>query len=91
MKFLICPAADYQLNDTEGLFKSPRGTYFNFCVELIEDEMIRIHDTCGRYVPIDISDVAAMGDILCRIAEYTESKKGLEQDLFDDIFHGAEV
>lgn len=90
MNFLICPAADYQLDDTEGMFQSPGGSYFNFKIELIENEMIRIHDTCGRYVPIDIADVAAFGDILSRIAAYTESKQELQQDLIDTIFHGAE-
>lgn len=90
MNFLICPATDYQLEDTQGMFQSPGGSYFNFRIELIENEMIRIHDTCGRYVPIDITDVAAFGDILSRIAAYTESKQELQQDLIDTIFHGAE-
>lgn len=90
MNFLICPAEHYQLNDTEGLFKSSQGNFYNFRVELIEDDMIRIHDTCGRYMPIDITDVANMGSMLLRIAEYTEAKAALNQDLIDTIFDGAE-
>lgn len=90
MNFLICPAAEYQLDDTEGLFKSSCGNFYNFRIELIEDEMIRIHDTCGRYMPIDISDVASVGEMLLRIAEYTEAKVALNEDLIDTIFNGAE-
>ena len=90
MNFLICPTADYQLNDTEGLFESSSGTFYNFRIELLEDEMIRLHDTCGRYVPIDISDVDTIGRMLMQIAEYTEAKSTLQQQLFDEIFDGAE-
>ena len=86
----MCPAAHYQLNDTEGLFESSCGNFYNFRVELIEDEMIRIHDTCGRYMPIDITDVANIGKMLSRIAEYTEAKAALNQQLVEAIFDGAE-
>lgn len=90
MNFLICPAADYQLNDTEELFESNQGNFYNFRIELIENEMIRIHDTCGRYMPIDISDVANMGSMLLRIAEYTDAKVAMNEDLITMIFDGTE-
>jgi len=91
MNFLICPAADYQLDDTEGLFKSSCGNFYNFRIELTEDEeMIRIIDTCGRYMPIDITDVANIGKMLSRIAEYVEAKTALNQQLVEAIFDSAE-
>ena len=90
MNFLICPATDYQLEDTQGMFQSPGGSYFNFRIELIENEMIRIHDTCGRYMPLDITEIGAMADILNRIAAYTETKAELNQDLIDSLLYGAE-
>ena len=90
MNFLICPAADYQLDDTEGLFESSSGNFYNFRIEMEEDDMIRLHDSCGRYVPIDMTDVATIGAMLMRIAEYTQSKAEMQQQLFDEIFDGAE-
>lgn len=91
MNFLICPAADYQLDDTEGLFQSSSGNFYNFRIELVEDDMIRLHDSCGRYVPVDMSDVATIGKMFTRIAEYTEAKAAISRDLLEALFDGAEV
>ena len=90
MNFLVCPAADFQIDDTESLFKCASGNLYNYRVEFIEDEMIRIHDTCGRYMPLDITEIGAMADILNRIAAYTETKAELNQDLIDSLLYGAE-
>ena len=47
MKFLICPSCPEQLEngETEGLFEDRQGNFFNYTVDLDEDEMINLNYT----------------------------------------------
>ena len=92
MKFLVCPTGPSQLKyqDTDGCFQSNSGTFFDYQVEFIEDEMITITDNIGRSVPIDIFDVAGMARMLTRIAQYTEDKAACQEDLMAELCYGAE-
>ena len=93
MKFLVCPSNTYQLDyqDTEGCFQSASGTFFDYQVEFIEDEMITITDNVGRSVPVDINDVAGLAKMLTRIAEYTRDKGRYQEFLMNELCYGAEV
>jgi hypothetical protein len=93
MKFLICPASQDMLDygDVEDLFRNPAtGTYFNYSVEFLEDEMVTITDSVGRYVPLDIEEVRDLAKMLTRIANFQEDKAYMENLLMSQLTHGAE-
>ena len=92
MKFLICPATpDFlEYGETDGFFVSASGNLFNYCVELIEDEMITITDSVGRYVPLDIEEVKGLAFILNRIVNFQEGKAMAEKFLVDELIYGAD-
>ena len=92
MKFLICPASQDMLDygDIGDLFQSKSGTLFNYTVEFLEDEMITITDSVGRYVPLDIEEVRGLADMLERIASYQEDKAHMSRLLVSQLTHGAE-
>ena len=93
MKFLICPASQDMLDygDVEDLFRNPAtGTYFNYSVEFLEDEMVTITDSVGRYVPLDIEEVRDLAKMLTRIANYQEDKAHMAAMLLDNLTYGAE-
>lgn len=92
MKFLICPASQDMLDygDIDDLFQSKAGTLFNYTVEFLEDEMITITDSVGRYVPLDIEEVRSMANMLTRIADYQEDKAHMAAMLLDNLTYGAE-
>lgn len=93
MKFLICPASQDMLDygDTDGLFlNKATGSLFNYTVEFLEDEMVTITDSVGRYVPLDIEEVRGMANMLARIATYQEDKACMAAMLLDNLTYGAE-
>ena len=91
MKFLICPAAQDLIDfcDPEDFFYSPAKVAYNFQVEFIEDEMIRINDTVGRSMPIDVNDLTNFIQVLTRIRNYTEDKKDMQDILMSQLCYGA--
>ena len=91
MKFLICPSCPEQLEngETEGLFEDRQGNFFNYTVDLDEDEMITITDSVGRYVPLDIDEVRGLANILNRIVRYQEGKAIAENFLIGELIEGA--
>ena len=91
MKFLICPAAEdlLQFCGEDEFFYSPSGVACNFEVEFIEDEMIRINDTVGRSMPIDINDLPSFIQILTRIDNFTQDKKDMKAILLSQLMYGA--
>lgn len=91
MKFLICPSCPEQLEngETEGLFEDSYGTFYNYTVEFLEDEMITITDSVGRYVPLDIEEVTGLANILNRIVRYQRGKAVAEQFLIGELVDGA--
>jgi hypothetical protein len=91
MKFLICPSCPEQIEngETEGLFQDGYGTFYNYSVKFDEDEMITITDSVGRYVPLDIVEVAGLANILNRIVRYQRGKALAEQYLVDELVDGA--
>ena len=92
MKFLVCPTGASQLKyqDTDGCFQSASGTFYDYQVEFIEDEMITITDNIGRSVPVDIYDVAGLARMLTRIAAYTDNKATCQEILLTQLCSGAE-
>lgn len=91
MKFLICPSCPAQLEngETEGLFKDGYGNFYNYTVEFLEDEMITITDSVGRYVPLDIEEVRGLANILNRIVRYQEGKVIADNFLIGELIEGA--
>jgi hypothetical protein len=91
MKFLICPAAQDLIDfcDPEDFFYSPSGVACNFEVEFFEDDMIRISDTVGRSMPIDINDLPSFIQILTRIDNFTQDKKDMKAILLSQLMYGA--
>ena len=91
MKFLICPASGDLLDacDPEDFFYSPNKTAYNFEVEFIEDEFIRISDTVGRIMPIDLNDLGDFIKLLMRIDNYTQDKKDMQEILMSQLCYGA--
>lgn len=92
MKFLICPASQDMLDygDIGDLFQSKSGTLFNYTVEFLEDEMVTITDSVGRYVPLDIEEVSDLAKMLTRIANFQEDKAHMANLLMSQLTHGAE-
>ena len=91
MKFLICPSCPEQLEngETEGLFEGRHGNFFNYTVDLDEDEMITITDSVGRYVPLDIDEVRGLANVLNRIVRYQEGKVTANNFLVGELIEGA--
>ena len=91
MKFLICPSCPEQLEngETEGLFEDRYGNFFNYTVDLDEDEMITITDSVGRYVPLDIDEVRGLANVLNRIVRYQEGKVTANNFLVGELIEGA--
>ena len=91
MKFLICPASQDMLDfcDENDFFYSPNKTAFNFEVDFIEDEYIRISDTVGRTMPIDLDNLGDFIKILMRIDNYTQDKKDMQDILMSQLCYGA--
>ena len=91
MKFLICPASQELLDfcDPEDFFFSPGKVAYNFEVEFIEDEYIRITDTVGRTMPIDLNDLGDFIRILTRIDNYTQDKQDMQDILMSQLCYGA--
>jgi hypothetical protein len=91
MKFLICPASQDLIDfcDEGDFFYSPNKTAFNFEVEFVEDEYIRINDTVGRTMPIDVSDLGDFIKILMRIDNYVQDKQDMQSILMAQLTHGA--
>lgn len=91
MKFLICPASQDLLDfcDTDDFFYSPGGTAFNYTVEFVEDEYIRITDTVGRVMPIDINELQNFIEVLNRINNYTQDKAAMDAILISNLTYGA--
>ena len=91
MKFLICPSCPEQLEngETDGLFEDRHGNFFNYTVDLDEDEMITITDSVGRYVPLDIDEVRGLANVLNRIVRYQEGKVTANNFLIGELIEGA--
>ena len=91
MKFLICPASQDLIDfcDESDFFYSPAKVAYNFEVEFYEDDMIRINDTVGRSMPIDVNDLTNFIQVLTRIRNYTEDKKDMQDILMSQLCHGA--
>lgn len=89
MKFLICPASPDQIEDGDyDLFKGQDGVSYNYAVEFIEDEMVTIRDTVGRYVPVDITEVNSLITMLMRISTYQMNKQRAQKMLIGDLLNG---
>lgn len=91
MKFLIAQASQEQLDfgDTEDMFESTDGDLFNYQVEFFEDEMVRITDSIGRIMPLDINEVGDLIDVLLRIKQYQETKTIISGLMYAELTNGT--
>lgn len=56
--------------DTADLFRDPYSLkYFYFMIDTTSDGSIRISDTCGRMIPIDLEHISDMCEGLCAAQE----------------------
>ena len=63
------------------------GAYFMYELEVNpEDESFKIQDTCGRYVPFDLSDVVPLVNALSYVRDYTKAKS-MAQDYVDGVLN----
>ena len=94
MKILICktPQDQIEMFGEEGMFKSASGELYSYEVELVkEEDMVRITDNLGRMVPVDISELDDLVEVLERIANYVACKECMEERLFNGLTEGFEV
>jgi hypothetical protein len=80
MKFLTSSTTDLDSQDLTGLFIGPNGNYFNYEVEYVENDFVRIKDSVGRIMPIDYTEVRDFAIMLTAIADHQEA-----QQLFEEI------
>jgi hypothetical protein len=92
MKFLICPTSQDQLEygGNEGLFRGSNNKYFNYAVEFEHNDFVRITDSVGRIMPMDISEVRDFADMLGRIADYHEHMELAKDYAMADLCYGAD-
>lgn len=91
MNFLIGKVSQDQLEtmDTDDLFQMGE-EYFFYTLEFQEDEMVRITDSVGRTMPIDIGEVAEFAEIFRRITQFQEGKEMYQQKLFMELTEGEQ-
>ena len=92
MKFLIAKASKEQLTfgDTEGLFTNDHINFYNYSVDL-EEDCIRITDSCNRMLPIDYNEVSTFAKLFLRLAAYQQAKLEMEEELYDILTEGTDV
>lgn len=90
MKFLIAPATPSFIDTcgSEGLFTDVKGRKFLYEIDYEENEMIRISDSVGRMVPLDIDEVTALAEVLCRIVRYQDTKEAMQLILLNELVGG---
>ena len=86
MQFLICPASEEQLEfgEPHTYFQSPNGNCFNYLVEM-SDHMIVIKDTCDRYMPVDMEEIAGFAMIFNKINDYLVNKRELSSTTSESV------
>lgn len=90
MKFLICPATPDQIQDGDyDLFKGQDGATYNYSIEFYEDDMVTIRDSVGRYVPLEISELKPLINILVRIDNFQTNKVRVQEALMNELIRGA--
>ena len=77
MKFLVAkvPAEHLQFEGEEGHFSMGEDKFY-YEVELT-DEQVTITDTCGRFMPIDLSQIEEFTDLFVRIDEFVQGQENL--------------
>lgn len=92
MKFLLAPATQtvLQFSDPADFFESADGSLFNYQVTFLEDEMVTIEDTLGRYLPLDIEEVDDLIEVLLRISKFQKWKAVMQAALFEELTSGAD-
>lgn len=94
MKILICktPQDQIEMFGEEGMFKSASGELYSYEVELVKDEdMVRITDALGRMIPIDVSELDDLVEVLERIANYVACKECISERLYNGLTEGFEI
>ena len=93
MKFLICPIKEEQSLEPleDNYFKAcSSDSYYQYEIELDEDT-VRISDSIGRSVPVDISEIGAMAAMLNRIDNYVKNKEKVNEYLLQTLLSGASL
>lgn len=92
MKFLICPASDELINATNDgeLFEGTDGNEYCYAVEF-KGDMILISDTINRSIPLDVSDLPSLINILNKINSYVKNTESLNKFLYERLIEGASV
>ena len=93
MKFLICPVSQEQLHNTsmDGYFVDAEGNLYNYRVTFNESDMVRIEDSVGRYVPIDITELRELTEVLIRICNFEHTKEVVQTLMFESLTNGQTI
>lgn len=91
MIFYIAPVSKdiLEYSNAEDYFTGPDGVAYGYTVEYMEDEMISITDSVGRYVPLDIDEVAHLYAMLGRIVRHHNGKQEAEHYLMSKLLNGS--
>lgn len=88
MKILVSPTPQYIVDDsTEGLFQSESGQYFSYELTYFEPDFVQIKDSAGRTLPVDINEMADLGEMLLRIARFQETSEEVRDYLLNELIH----
>jgi hypothetical protein len=90
MKFLVSPT-DLDTQDLTGLFTNSLGKCFNYEVEYVENDFIRIKDSVGRIMPIDYTEIRDFAVMLTAIADHQEAGVLFEQANLKALFDTLNV
>ena len=88
MEFFV-RAADQDFEDGDvDFFEGSDGTKYHYSIEF-DGDGVRITDTVGRMIPMDISDIPAVCKMLQRIYNYDRNMEKMGDFLYQTLVSGA--
>lgn len=88
MKFLICEVPQEYTNDGD-YYTGTDGREYYYEVNYVENEYVNISDTCGRMIPLDITEVADLASMLGRIVQHHNRKQEAEAYFMAKLLDGV--
>lgn len=91
MNFLTSKIPDEFLEHVveDEAFKGQDGNYYYYQVSLDEDDIVMIKDTCGRYMPLDLSDLASMTNVFNRLVKFSNDRTYYSKVLHHNLVNGV--
>lgn len=88
MKILVSPTPKHITDESiEGLFQSESGRYFSYELTYFEPDFVQIKDSIGRTLPVDITEMVDLGEMLLRIARFQETSDDVRGYLLNELIH----